>query len=59
MLPVSFLMAEVCKICINYLDLQELSLLGLALVRSVIAKSLSASMAGPKASHNGHQFFIR
>ena len=61
----SFLMAEVYRVFIKYPDLRELSLLEYPLVRSVIAKSLSASMAGPKVSFkplqdsSDHQVLIR
>ena len=59
LLPDSFLMAEVCRICIKYPNLPELSLLEHPLVGLVIAKSLSASIVGPKASHYNHQILIR
>ena len=52
-------MAEVCRVCISNPNMRELSLLGRPLVRSVIAMSLSAILAGPKASLCDHCVLIR
>ena len=43
-----FLMAEVYRVCINYSDLREHSLLERLLVKSLNAKSLSTILVGPK-----------